>query len=94
MCSLYRRNPKRDTNEAIVVEALRRCGFSVIHLSIRGCGDLLLGKDGITRVAEVKGLKEDLNDEQQAWWESWRGNPLMILRSIEDVAYLAKWWSR
>lgn len=92
MKGIHRRAARRDASEAAIVDALRACGFSVESLSKKGCGDLLLGKHGITRVVEVKSGTESLNDEQRLWWGKWRGNGLIVLRSVEDVARLAALW--
>jgi hypothetical protein len=88
---LQRRAAKRDTSEPAIVDALRACGFSVVRLSAKGCPDLLVGRGGITRVIEVKTGTEQLNDAQRAWWASWN-SPAIILRTVEDVPRLAKYW--
>lgn len=90
--SLHRRNPKRDASEAEIVDALRVMGFSVRHLSAKGCPDLLVGKDGITRVMEVKTGDKSLSSDQQEWWKTWRGNDLLVLRHVEDAAVIAAGW--
>lgn len=92
MTGLHRRAARRDACEPLIVSALRAHGFSVEHLSIKGCGDLLLGKSGISRVAEVKTDSGTLTPDQVAWWAEWRGNPLIILRTVADVERLARAW--
>jgi hypothetical protein len=90
--SLHRRAAKRDASERPIVDALRKYGFSVTHLSIPNGPDLLLGKDGISRVAESKTGKRNLRLKQSEWWRSFRGNRLIVLREIEQVPELAASW--
>jgi hypothetical protein len=92
--SLHRRAAKRDAAEGPIVEAARAFGFSVDYLSKKGMPDLLLGKDGLTRVVEVKSGNGKLTEDQVAWWAKWRGNSPIVLRSVEDVALLAAGWTR
>lgn len=91
--SLHRRAAKRDAIEPAIVDALRACGFSVEPLSKKGVGDLLLGKDKLTRVVEVKTGAGKLTPDQVTWWAEWRGNEPLVLRSVDDVAILAKYWT-
>jgi len=91
--SLHRRAARRDTAEAPIVETLEACGFSVERLSVKGCGDLLLGKAGVTRVVEIKTDAGELTPDQVEWWEAWRGNPRIILRTVDDAIRLAKYWT-
>jgi hypothetical protein len=91
--SLSRRNPRRDKAERPIIDALRACGFSVEPLSRKGCGDLLLGRQGITRVAEVKTDDEPLNVDQREWWGAWRGNGCIVLRTPGDAVTLSTYWT-
>lgn len=93
MCSLHRRNPRRDTSEKPIVDALRALGFSVQSLSGKDTPDLLVGKHGLTRVIEVKTDTDKLSENQQAWWKGWRGNALLVLRHVDDTIPLAALWS-
>lgn len=90
--SLHRRAAKRDASEKLIVDALRQCGFTVAFLSIPHGPDLLLGKDGISRVAESKTGKKNLRAGQSEWWSQWKGNPLIVLRHVDQVAMLARHW--
>lgn len=87
-----RRAARRDASEPLIVAALRASGFSVEYLSAKGVGDLLCGKSGITRVVECKTDDGALTPDQVTWWAAWRGNPLIILRTVEDVARLSRAW--
>lgn len=91
--SLYRRAAKRDASEPAIVEALEACGFTVQRLSGADVPDLLIGRSGITRVAEVKTGRKGLEPGQIAWWAKWRGNPKIELRTVEDVFALARTWT-
>jgi len=52
--SLHRRNPKRDANEKMIVQALRQAGVCVWHISGEGVPDLLTYRRGIWLPLEVK----------------------------------------
>lgn len=91
--SLRRYNPRRDASEGDIVDALETYGFSVQRLSARGVPDLLIGKDGISRPAEVKTGNKPLNADQLKWWRDWRGSGCIVLRTVDDVPRLALAWS-
>lgn len=80
-----RRAAKRDTTEKAIVEALRACGWSVEYLSLPDGPDLLLGRAGVTHLAEVKTGKKKLRAGQERWHQGWRGAPVFVLRSMDDV---------
>jgi hypothetical protein len=92
MTALHRRAAKRDASEPAIVEALEAYGFTVQKLSARHAPDLLLGRQGITRVGEVKTGAAALEPGQVDWWARWRGNGLIVLRSLADVDRLARAW--
>lgn len=89
--SLPRYAARRDKSEPAIVEALEAFGFSVYRLDTP-C-DLLLGRGGITRIAECKSLGENLSNSQVDWWGQWRGNGVIVLRTVEDVERLSRVWS-
>jgi hypothetical protein len=91
--SLRRRAAKRDASELAIVAALRAYGFSVAYHSVKDEPDLILGKLGITRWAEVKTGKKQLSEGQKLWWATWNGNGVILLRSVEDVPILAAAWA-
>lgn len=92
--SLYRRAAKRDSNEAAIIDALLAYGFSVQRLSATGCPDLVIGRGGIARLAEVKRGRQPLRPAQAAWWRDWRGGSLLVLRDVEEVGIVARHWDR
>jgi Holliday junction resolvase len=91
--SLKRWAVRRDTSEAAIIEALEARGFSVQQLSGKDIPDLLIGKMGVTRVVEAKTGKAKLEEGQANWWANWRGNGLIVLRTVEDVERLNRLWS-
>jgi hypothetical protein len=91
--SLRRYAARRDTAEGPIVEALEACGFSVEPISKKDVPDLLIGRAGVTRVVEVKTDKEPLSPGQVKWWASWNGNGAIVLRTVEDVEKLSKYWA-
>ena len=54
----------------------------------RGCPALLVGYGGISVLLEVKGEKGKLNPMQEAWHNRWTGEPVVIVRTIQDVEKL------
>lgn len=82
--SLHRYNPKRDQNEADIVNFFRKSGFTVERLSGKNVPDLLLGKHGFNFLVEVKMPNQDLNAGQKLWHDSWRGQT-KVIKSIEDA---------
>jgi hypothetical protein len=91
--SLRRHATRRDAVEPEVIDALLAHGFSVKQLSAKDIPDLLIGKHGQTRIAEVKTGTKKLSEGQDRFWRDWRGNGKIVLRSVEDVGRLARLWS-
>jgi Holliday junction resolvase len=93
--SNIRRAPQRDSNEPEIVAALVKAGASVTRINGTGVPDLLVGYGGQTFLLEVKmpagdrsGQKRgpaQLNDEQLAWWSTWRGRPPAVVRSPAEA---------
>ena len=75
-----------DKNQAEIVEALRKCGKSVLSLAPmgHGCPDLLVADDVGAWLIEVKGPKGKLTPDQVAFIEQWRG-VVHIARSVDDA---------
>ena len=84
--SAYR--PKNvDKNQSEIVHALRQVGATVIllHEAGEGIPDLLIGYRRETYLMEVKSKTGKLNERQQLWHSDWRGDPVSIVRSIDDA---------
>lgn len=83
--SLHRRNPRRDANEAAIVEVFRAAGFSVSHLSGTGVPDLMLSKAGKFWLIEVKAPKGRLQAAQVKWRQQFQGPPPAVVRSVDEA---------
>jgi len=79
-----RQAARRDGNEEQIVIALQAGGCSVIRLSQKGVPDLLVGRQGVTFLLEVKEAKGALTDDQETFFENWQGCAY-IVRSVEDA---------
>lgn len=90
--SLHRINAKRDTAEAGIIAALEAGGCTVQQISAKDVPDLLIGRRGSTLVAEVKTGKARLSDGQSQWWDRWRGNERIVLRTVDDALALLRRW--
>jgi hypothetical protein len=88
-------NRKRiDTNQPIIVEALRQAGASVQHLHFvgQGCPDILIGYRGKNLLAEIKdGSKQPsrrkLTEDEAVWHSAWRGQ-VAVIESVDDALNL------
>lgn len=79
------RAAKIDANQNEIVEALRKIGCSVQILSSvgKGCPDILVGKNGINYLIEIKdGNKpksaQKLTPDQVEWHEKWNGSVVVV----------------
>lgn len=88
-----RRAAKRDANESAIVAALEAVGATVTRINAGGVPDLLVGHRGRTYLLEVKaplgprgGIGDGhLTDEQEEWWETWRGGRPVIVRTPAEA---------
>ena len=83
--SLARLNPARDENERDIVDALRKRDASVVRISGPGVPDLLVGYQGRTLLLEVKAEKGKLTIAQRAFFDTWLGGPVRVVRCIDDA---------
>ena len=86
-----RRYPNLDSNQPIIVTALRQAGASVTSLASvgNGCPDLLVGIRKVTTVFEVKDgskppCKRKLTEDEQRWHDEYRGS-VYIVESVEQA---------
>ena len=76
-----------------IVKALRDLGCSVVHLHECGHGipDLLVGKDGITYLVEIK---RDVNAKftvhQIAFMEAWKGAQVVRINNVDEAIAFVK----
>jgi len=79
---------KTDANQKDIVFALRQVGATVHDLSGAGagCPDLLVGKNGVTYLLEIKNpdTKGKLNTLQEKWHAEWRGQ-VAVVRTVEEA---------
>jgi hypothetical protein len=87
-----RRAAKIDSNQTIIVEALRKAGATVQSLAAigDGCPDLLVGYANKTALIEVKdGAKaisaQKLRPLQSDWHGKWKGGTLATVNSVESA---------
>jgi hypothetical protein len=83
--TLHRRNPRRDGNEAEIVEALQKRGFSVARVSGAGIPDLVVGKGDRLWLVEVKAPKGKYKPAQILWRTRWAGPAPITLRSVDEA---------
>lgn len=91
-----RRQAKIDSNQNEIVSYARKLGFSVAITSSLGGGfpDIVLGKNGINFLGEIKDGKKPpsarkLTEPEQKFHNEWRGQ-ICIIESIEDIDRLYK----
>jgi len=79
-----RQAARRDNNEPQIVIALEACGCSVTRLSQKGVPDLLVSRQGVTYLIEVKEPKGKLTEDQEAFIWNWKGS-VAVVRSVEEA---------
>lgn len=57
----------------------------VLEPGAGGIPDLAIGFEGDTYLAEVKNGNAPFTPDQKKLFAEWRGSPILILRSLEDV---------
>ena len=85
-----RRAARVDGNQAEIMAAFRKCGFSVADTSKVGGGfpDLVIARAGFTALVEVKIPKGKLRQSQTDFAAAWKGHSF-IVRNLGDVAHVA-----
>jgi Holliday junction resolvase len=87
--SLFRRNARRDANEQAIFEVLRQAGCSILRISSTDAPDAVIGLGGRHNVLiEVKTETGTLKPGQAAWHRTWRGRPVVTLRSVDEALRL------
>lgn len=79
-----------DSNQAAIRKAWLAMGGSWLTIApdLGGEPDALVGWQGQDQLIEVKGPKGKVRPEQARWHASWRGRPVAIVRTIEDLTAL------
>lgn len=82
-----RRSAKSDSNQAEIVDCLRKAGRCVFVASRIGGGfpDLIVHWNGNVVFMEVKSENGELNDLQIDFHSKWRGPAIVIVRTIRDA---------
>ena len=75
-----------DKNQTEIVKVLKQLGCSVVSLADKGhgCPDLLVGFKAQNYLVEVKGKKGKLTEDQETFFQSWKG-AVQVFRDVEDV---------
>ena len=79
---------KRDAIHNAIVGAFKDMGFSVADMAHAGHSfpDLVVGWSGVTHLVEIKtGKHAPLTPGQVAFASTWRGSPVVVLRSVTEA---------
>lgn len=81
------RHGRRDTTHGPIRDRLRELEASVADTADLGDDfpDLIVGLCGSTFLVEVKGPKGKASDGQTEFARTWRGSPVVLLRSPEEA---------
>ena len=86
---------KKDANHKEIVDAFEALGASVLDLSDMGCGvpDLIVWCMNGWQLVDVKNPKtgygrRGLNPLQREWASKWKGGPVYMVSTIDDVVAL------
>ena len=82
---------RRDNNQKEIVAVFEKMGATVFLLDQvgGGCPDLLVGVNGVNLLVEVKNGKRTLTPDQYTFFETWRGQKI-IVRTIEEAIMLVQ----
>lgn len=87
-----RKRAKVDANQPEIVEALRKCGCTVLHLHAvgGGCPDILVGFRKVNVLVEIKDgskppSKRNLTPDQEDFFASWRGQASVVSSVAEAM---------
>ena len=80
-----------DANHSEIVAAFRALGYDVLDLSRVGsnCPDILLGRNNLNVLVEIKTEKGKLKPGQMEFYTKWKGHTAVV-RSLDDVERLNK----
>ena len=86
---------KKDANHKPMVDALEKGGAGVIDMSSLGCGmpDIAVCVGSTWHLCDIKNPatgygRRGLNPNQKAWALRWRGGPVYLLSTLDDVERL------
>ena len=77
---------RTDANHKEITEAFKTLGYSVFDTAKTGGGfpDIVVGKNGVNYLVEIKTAKGKLNPKQKAFHKKWLGK-IYIVKSINEV---------
>lgn len=82
---------KVDVNQPAIVAGLRQAGAKVqdLHEVGKGCGDILVGWQGVLHVIEIKapGKRADLTPEEVRWHGVWQGYPVHVCETLHECLH-------
>jgi len=86
-------NHRTDGNQAAIVRALREAGASVVSLASVGGGvpDLLVGRNGVNFLVEVKNLagrRLRFTPAERKFMDTWRGQVYVVTDAIQALELL------
>jgi hypothetical protein len=82
--SLRREISSTRAKNVIGKDYLKSCLILDSRLSQKGVPDLLVGRQGVTYLMEVKERKGELTDDQEIFFENWQGQAA-IVRTVEGA---------
>lgn len=87
MAKVNRYDARRDANEGPIVSALVDAGFAVQKLSGKDIPDLLVGKNGVNILIEVKNPETygKATEGQSDWHDNWPGQSAIVETPEEAV---------
>lgn len=79
-----------DLNQPEIIEAFQRCGCSVLSLAPLGggAGDLLVARNGVTIMVEVKSATGNLRPSQIDFRAEWKGR-YEVVRTVKRAVEIA-----
>lgn len=86
--SIHRRAAKRDANEGEIVDALEQVGANVYRLSAENVPDLLVIRDGLSFLIEVKVPGEKLTPGQEDFFKHLRPQCGGVAWTVEDALHI------
>lgn len=88
---------KKDANHSEIVNEFKRLGASVLDASNVGSGmpDLVVSCSGTLHLVDVKNPntgygRRGLNKRQKEWALEWKGGPVYLISTIEEVAEMVR----
>ena len=96
------RRSRKDHNHDALAAVFRQMGCSVVDMhntGIAGWPDKAVGCLGVTHIVETKNPltaygRSGLNDNQTAFSRDWRGSPVHVVSTEQDVIDLVNQWRR